>query len=460
MDNKVFNSMFGNSTGEKSSSTTFNVSKGDHVTSGTTYQGSNVTINNYGIMDTMVSGKNSHLVLNNYGKVNNEIRIGENGTAVINNFNEEKDPVTGNYVIGINKVTGEKNSKINAFNYGGMGEIHTGDYSKNEIWNMNEKSYLNWLKTGYGNSSTTDERTKKRSGQGTIEVVSDLDKLKYNLYQLGYRNVYKDYTSARDQFLNDYYDHGRPLKVDFQLLGTGEFYSTLLEWTNLALGERYTNSIAVAAQKDAREQLDRILGEKHGIWAFSYTYDEFSYSLKYFKKYSDTQVDLAGYQSVSKILDIFYTKGDTDFGIYGPIPFVSSFAIEAFEYACSVLLSEYDPQPGVTEVSEIIDPFGYYKDAVLAEMEMKFVNETEFKYLIDGGSKNKFRDDFVKELQTLKQNLAKQDIIYGSEDQSRIYKNEMIAYIDLVINENLNYKDSVNRLDKYFENIEKELYGD
>lgn len=113
-------------------------------------------------------------------------------------------------------------------------------------------------------------------------------------------------------------------------------------------------------------------------------------------------MDLAGYKAVIKIIDILWTKRENDNGIYGPIPYISSFALIAFEYACSVFLSEYDPQPGVTEVGEIIDLFGYYKDAVLAEMEKNFVDDTEYKYLIDGGSKNKYRDDFVKELQKTK----------------------------------------------------------
>ncbi|EMS70496.1 hypothetical protein [Ruminiclostridium cellobioparum] len=73
-----------------------NVKQGDHVTSASTYAGSNVTINNYGIMDTITTGKNSSLVLNNYGKVKNEVRLGENGIAKIYNYEGGR----------INKITG------------------------------------------------------------------------------------------------------------------------------------------------------------------------------------------------------------------------------------------------------------------------------------------------------------------------------------------------------------------
>ena len=151
--NKDFNSMFGNSTGSVSNSTTVNVKQGDHVTSASTYAGSNVTINNYGIMDTITTGKNSSLVLNNYGKISNEVNIGEGATATINNYNQDIDPVTHEYVKGITNVTGKSNSKIISNNYGGMGEIHTGAYSENEIWILNDKAYVNWLETGLNNDT-------------------------------------------------------------------------------------------------------------------------------------------------------------------------------------------------------------------------------------------------------------------------------------------------------------------
>ena len=100
-----------------------------------------------------------------------------------------------------------------------------------------------WLETGDGNSSNTDGGTKHYSGQGSVKVISDLDKLKANLYQLGYRNVYKDYTSARNQFLKDYLDNGHSLDSDFKRMGSGEHYSTLLSWTNKALAGKLTEKV-------------------------------------------------------------------------------------------------------------------------------------------------------------------------------------------------------------------------
>ncbi|WP_162178048.1 hypothetical protein, partial [Ruminiclostridium cellobioparum] len=216
--------------------TTVNVKQGDHVTSASTYAGSNVTINNYGIMDTITTGKNSSLTLNNYGTVKNEVRLGENATAVIVNNKGAyiKDVIGGNIT--------DKNSQkgINATNYGEIHYIQTGAYSTNEVFNYGE-GYVDWLETGVGNSSTTDGGTKHYSGQGNVKVISDLDKLKSNLYQLGYHNVYTNYTSARNQFLKDYLDNGHSLDSNFKLMGSGEHYSTLLSWTNKAINGKYTN---------------------------------------------------------------------------------------------------------------------------------------------------------------------------------------------------------------------------
>lgn len=257
--NKDFNSMFGNTTGSVSNSTTVNVKQGDHVTSASTYAGSNVTINNYGIMDTITTGKNRSLTLNNYGTVKNEVRLGENATAVIVNNKGAyiKDVIGGNIT--------DKNSQkgINATNYGEIHYIQTGAYSTNEVFNY-DGGYVDWLKTGYGNSSTTDGGTKYYSGQGSVKVISDLDKLKSNLYQLGYHNVYTNYTSARDQFLKDYYDHGHSLTSDFNRMGDGNHYSTLLSWTNHALNGIFAKvEIRVSSEKEFVE-ISKSWREKHG----------------------------------------------------------------------------------------------------------------------------------------------------------------------------------------------------
>ncbi len=95
-----FGNLFGSSISSGSSSTTLTMNPWEHVTSVHTRDGSNVTINNYGIMDTITGGKNGSLVLNNYGKVNNEVRLGEKGTAQIYNNNRgsySNNPNSNNY---------------------------------------------------------------------------------------------------------------------------------------------------------------------------------------------------------------------------------------------------------------------------------------------------------------------------------------------------------------------------
>ena len=200
-----------------------------------------VFVENRGFIDTLFSDKGSSMTLDNYGKVR-AVNIGEGAVANIFNYNQERDPETNEYIKSIEVITGGLKSNINLFNYGGVGEVHTGDYSENLVYNENEEAYVNWLETGLGNSSATDQGTRYYSGRGSIKVISDLDKLKANLYKLGYINVYKDYASARNQFLKDYLDNGHSLDADFKRMGSGDHYSSLLNWTNKALAGKYTHT--------------------------------------------------------------------------------------------------------------------------------------------------------------------------------------------------------------------------
>jgi hypothetical protein len=172
--NKEFNSMFGNSTGSVSNSTTVNVKQGDHVTSASTYAGSNVTINNYGIMDTITTGKNSSLVLNNYGTAKN-VNVGENGTAKIYNYEGGR----------INKITGgditddEKKGKVGMYigNKGIIDYVLTGKYSQNEINNYDEVGGKLTLETGEGNSTII------LNGQYGVSLRNGRGEIVYRLYK-------------------------------------------------------------------------------------------------------------------------------------------------------------------------------------------------------------------------------------------------------------------------------------
>ena len=122
--------------------------------------GSKTTVNNRGFIDTLTTGKNSSLLLYNYGEIN-AVNIGEDGTADIYNYNYIYE-ITGGNISNKDSLLG-----INVTNYGHIVRIQTGAYSTNEVFNYGE-GYVDWLVTGYGNSSTTDGGTKKVSGEGNI----------------------------------------------------------------------------------------------------------------------------------------------------------------------------------------------------------------------------------------------------------------------------------------------------
>ena len=130
--------------------------------------GSNTTINNRGIIDT--------------------INIGENATATIYNYNQEIDPKTGEYVIGIGTIRGKTDSQINVYNYGGIDEIHTGAYSNNEI--DTSVGYINWLETGFHNGS-------KVTGADHIERKDGNGKMQYLLFKSCYAPVWVDYDNVQ-----------------------------------------------------------------------------------------------------------------------------------------------------------------------------------------------------------------------------------------------------------------------
>ena len=98
---------------------------------------------------------------------------------------------------------------------------------------LNNKSIYNDGIKASDDKTPSNEKTKKTGGE-----IDYLANIKSNLYILGYKNVYKDYKSARDQFLKDYFDNGHSLHADFIRMGEGEHNSTVLKWTNKALAHQ------------------------------------------------------------------------------------------------------------------------------------------------------------------------------------------------------------------------------
>ena len=133
-----------------------------------------VFIENRGFIDTLFSDKGSSMTLDNYGKIR-AVNIGEGAVANIFNYNQEKDPETNEYIKSIEVITGGLKSNINLFNYGGVGEVHTGDYSENLVYNENEEAYVNWLETGLDNTTAVDMGIKNITGLGKIAYAPALD---------------------------------------------------------------------------------------------------------------------------------------------------------------------------------------------------------------------------------------------------------------------------------------------
>ncbi len=127
----------------KDSNTT--ISNRGNITNINTGEKSNTTINNRGFIDTINTGKESSLVLNNYGTINNEVRLGEHGTADIYNHKNA-------FIMKILGGDTDKNSNkgMHIKNRGTINYVLTGKNSSNDI--DNEGGYL-ILETGEGNKT-------------------------------------------------------------------------------------------------------------------------------------------------------------------------------------------------------------------------------------------------------------------------------------------------------------------
>jgi len=161
----MFNSMFGSGSGG-TSNVTIDVRKGDHVTSITTPDGSNATVNSRGIIDTITTGKNSSLYLDNSGEIKENATIGENGTAIIKNSGK------------IGTIKSGTGSSSTITNSGKIDSFYTGDGSRNYIDNTSLATFTNLI-TGEGNNTYYDgSKTKKPmsvSGKGKAIDVSKLN---------------------------------------------------------------------------------------------------------------------------------------------------------------------------------------------------------------------------------------------------------------------------------------------
>jgi RHS repeat-associated protein len=148
--------------------TTITNHEGYHIGNLNTGDYSNTTINNRSIIETINTGKDSSLVLNNYGDIEKDINIDENGTGEINNY---KDSHIGRITGGA--ITDGTKKGIYIENRGTIDYVLTGSNSHNVIDNEGGKLTL---ETGEGNESII------ISGQKGVSILDGNGKAVYRLY--------------------------------------------------------------------------------------------------------------------------------------------------------------------------------------------------------------------------------------------------------------------------------------
>ena len=151
------------------------------ITNISTGDSSKTTVNNYSVIDTIGTGKSSDLLLNNSGTVKYEVKLGENGTAKINNY---KNGYINNILGG--DITDGTEKGISLFNSGKVDALFTGAFSTNYVdTSLGEMDYLI---TGFGNATKKKGNVTNEGGRGNIydaELLEGLEALGFDLKGTG-----------------------------------------------------------------------------------------------------------------------------------------------------------------------------------------------------------------------------------------------------------------------------------
>ncbi|MHB8065615.1 MAG: hypothetical protein ACYDG2_23855, partial [Ruminiclostridium sp.] len=334
------------------------------------------TVNNRSIIDTLNTGKNSSLVLNNSGQITN-VKIGENGTAEINNYNYIKK-ITGGAI-----TDDSKKGKIgmNIVNSGYIGEIHTGAYSENKIGN---DAFIGWVDTGLHNSTDM-------SGSGYTAYASGKGNINYNI-------------------------NGVKVSADIY------------------------NKAKTEAQKKIEEILaQKHYGFWHGGGYFlvedsypNWLYNDLKTEVQRYKILSSALED--GY-----IAATIYEAYNTAREQYGPMPPLYTLAatayISIFDFAG---LDDGTPSYGTSDAIEDLQGWvNEFKSVAASLAKFNYVMNSDYKYLMLGFEG---RGEFKEQLNKLEGNMNKSDYnIFKSSQDNEAYKTAIISYVDKIYNMNENF---------------------
>lgn len=203
------------------------------------------------------------------------------------------------------------------------------------------------------------------------------------------------------------------------------------------------------ASIDIRERLDRILHEQHQFLIFgeTWSYYETSFAKKYTDNYNRAVSDYGGWLAMG--FGAEWMKNSLEYlqvAALLPEAYVNPYLTVGGSLAIGFYQAIADPQPGFNNFFSEHDLLGFGKKALNATVEKVSVDKSAYKYFLQGENNN-YRKGFINELGTLKNDILKQDIVYGNDKDNEVYKQTMIDYIDNVVKINNNYKESEKEME-------------
>ncbi|OPX44213.1 hypothetical protein CLHUN_17670 [Ruminiclostridium hungatei] len=327
-----------------------------------------------------------------------------------------------------------------------------------------------------GHFEKTDELIKDQATLGLLEIYGknwDTYNKKANEYKNNDKELYDFYISLR----NEQHDKAEATRADYvvdngkyaydyakeklgeakanYILAVENYYSDnkgmAKEQVYRAMNVKQTNDITFNeqllfnAQQQARNGLDKILMQKinkSNPWDISF--NSFSFGTEYYNKSYNANTSNSVWQTFAFIGGMFLDKNNPSNSGPDIADKRSQIIIDYTSQGLSGLLID-GGEPGGMEFLNIIDPFQHARNANKAEMISNFVNQSEYKYLIDAEQGSTITKKFITKVDEYRKVVEKREYKYGDDKQSRIYKKLILEYINIVINENKNHDATVKK---------------
>lgn len=219
------------------------------------------------------------------------------------------------------------------------------------------------------------------------------------------------------------------------------------------------DTIKSDATNDIREQIDNVINEQHQFLIFDayYDYNKGSFSTCYYQKYIDASCSYGNFIITSFAINTAYnTVNNLDSCNTGE-PTSTLIAATVVGAIDSLLIDDSNPG-GPGDVLNSIWGDKKARNLAKAKAESVAIDQSEYKYLLKNKN-NGFKKDFIKDLENLKSELNEQTLLYGNDAETAYYKQEMLNYIDNVIeiNRKENYDNSVKDMETMLKRVDVEV---